>query len=324
MINLNDIKTPVKEELNEFEKYFNSYMKSNVMLLNIITKYVLKTKGKQMRPLLVLLSAKLIGNISTSTFHAASLIELMHTATLIHDDVVDESYQRRGFWSVNALWRNKISVLVGDYLLAKGLLLAVDNSEFEMLRTVSNAVKEMSEGELLQIEKARKLDINEDLYFEIIRKKTAMLIAASAVSGAISAGATKEQSQKMKEFGEALGIAFQIKDDLFDYSQNNKTGKPAGNDIREKKITLPLIYALKQSTNSEKKQILKIVGSKEPNAVALKTVVDFVNLKGGFEYAVNRMEDFKNISLEILKTFEKNEAQLALQEFVEYATNRNK
>ncbi len=324
MTNLNDIKNPVKEELNEFEKYFNSYMKSNVALLNIITKYVLKTKGKQMRPLLVLLSAKLIGKISTSTFHAASLIELMHTATLIHDDVVDESYQRRGFWSVNALWRNKISVLVGDYLLAKGLLLAVDNSEFELLRTVSDAVKEMSEGELLQIEKARKLDINEDLYFEIIRKKTAMLIAASAVSGAISAGASKIETQKMKEFGESLGIAFQIKDDLFDYSPNNKTGKPAGNDIREKKITLPLIYALKQASSNEKKQILRIVGSKEPSSVALKTVVDFVNLKGGFEYAVTRMENFKNKSLEILNTFEKNDAQLALQDFVIYATNRNK
>jgi len=324
MESLNQIKSPVNSELKEFENYFNSYMKSNITLLNIITKYVLKTKGKQMRPLLVLLSAKLIGNISPITYHAASLIELMHTATLIHDDVVDESYQRRGFWSVNALWRNKISVLVGDYLLAKGLLLAVDNSEFELLRIVSDAVKEMSEGELLQIEKARKLDINEDLYFEIIRKKTAMLIAASAVSGAVSGGANNEQTQKMKIFGESLGIAFQIKDDLFDYSENNKTGKPAGNDIREKKITLPLISALKNSTDAEKKAILRIVASKEPNAKALKTVVDFVKNKGGFEYALKQMENYKNKALEILNTFEKNEAYYSLQNFVNYATNRNK
>ena len=262
MVSLNQIKTPVKEELNEFEKYFHDYMKSHVSLLNIITRYVLKSKGKQMRPLLVLLSAKLIGKVNISTFHAASLIELMHTATLIHDDVVDESYQRRGYLSVNALWRNKISVLVGDYLLAKGLLLAIDNSEFELLRTVSDAVKEMSEGELLQIEKARKLDINEDLYFEIIRKKTAMLIAASSAGGALSAGANPEETLRMKTFGESLGIAFQIKDDLFDYSAGNKTGKPAGNDIREKKVTLPLIFALKQATSSEKRKILKIVASK--------------------------------------------------------------
>ncbi len=324
MVSLNQIKAPVKDELGEFENYFKDYVKSNVALLNIITRYVLKSKGKQMRPLLVFLTAKLIGKVNPSTFHAASLIELMHTATLIHDDVVDESYQRRGFLSVNALWRNKISVLIGDYLLAKGLLLAVDNSEFELLRTVSDAVKEMSEGELLQIEKARKLDINEDLYFEIIRKKTAMLIAASSVGGALSAGASKEDAMKMKTFGESLGIAFQIKDDLFDYAAGNKTGKPAGNDIREKKVTLPLIYALKQATSSEKRKILKIVASKEPGNTGLNIVVEFVKVKGGFDYAVSKMEEYKNKAIDILNSFPQNDAQTALHNFVIYATNRDK
>jgi len=318
------IKAPIKEELIEFEKYFNTYMKSDVSLLNIITKYVLKSKGKQMRPILVLLSAKLFGLVTKSSFHAASLIEFMHTATLIHDDVVDESYERRGFLSVNALWRNKISVLVGDYLLAKGLLLAVDHSEFEFLRIVSDAVKEMSEGELLQIEKARKLDIREELYFKIIRKKTAVLIAACAVSGAQSVNAKVEDVQKMKAFGEAIGIAFQIKDDLFDYIEGNKTGKPAGNDIREKKITLPLIFALNKVSPAEKKQILKIVSSKDPGKTQLKTVVDFVKNNGGFDYAVKRMEEFKQQSLDILNSFPENEARISLIEFVNYVTSRDK
>jgi octaprenyl-diphosphate synthase len=318
------IKAPIKEELIEFEKYFKAYMLSNVSLLNIITKYVLKTKGKQMRPMLVLLSAKLFGPVTTATFHAASLIELMHTATLIHDDVVDESYERRGFLSVNALWRNKISVLVGDYLLSKGLLLAIDNSEFIFLRTVSDAVKEMSEGELLQIEKARKLDIREELYFDIIRKKTAVLIAACAISGAQSANTSPENIEKIKVFGEAIGIAFQIKDDLFDYIEGNKTGKPAGNDIREKKITLPLIFALNNANNTEKKHILKIVSTKDPGKTQLKTVVDFVKTKGGFDYAVKRMEEFKKQSLDILFSFPENEARNSLVEFVSYVTSRDK
>jgi octaprenyl-diphosphate synthase len=324
MASLDIIKAPVKEELKEFETYFNSYMKSRVALLNIITKYVLKSKGKQMRPLLVLLSAKLFGNVTTSSYNAASLIEMMHTATLIHDDVVDESYERRGFLSVNALWRNKISVLVGDYLLAKGLLLAVDNSEFDYLRIVSDAVREMSEGELLQIEKARKLDIREDLYFEIIRKKTAVLLAACAASGAQSANANSEDVKKMKAFGEAIGIAFQIKDDLFDYNEKNKTGKPAGNDIREKKITLPLIFALHQVKASEKKQILRIVSSKEPDKSQLKKVVDFVKINGGFDYAVRRMDEYKQQSIDILRSFPENDARTSLLEFVEYVTSRDK
>ncbi len=324
MASIDFIKAPVKIELKEFENYFNSYMKSRVPLLNIITKYVLKSKGKQMRPMLVLLSAKLFGKVTNSTFHAASLIELMHTATLIHDDVVDESYERRGFLSVNALWRNKISVLVGDYLLAKGMLLAVDNSEFQVLRTVSDAVKEMSEGELLQIEKARKLDIREELYFEIIQKKTAVLIAACSKSGAQSANANTEDVEKMKQFGQAIGIAFQIKDDLFDYNPDNKTGKPAGNDIREKKITLPLIYALNQADSGEKRKILKIVASKDPGKAQLKTVVEFVKNNGGFDYAVKRMEEFKQQSIDILKSFPDNDAKASLYEFVNYVTSRDK
>ena len=324
MSDIDLIKAPVKNELKEFEKYFNTYMKSRVPLLNIITKYVLKSKGKQMRPLLVFLSAKLFGKVTPSTFNAASQIELMHTATLIHDDVVDESYERRGFLSVNALWRNKISVLVGDYLLAKGLLLAVDNSEFEVLRTVTDAVKEMSEGELLQIEKARKLDIREELYFEIIQKKTAVLIAACSKSGAQSGGASTEDVEKMKQFGQAIGVAFQIKDDLFDYNPENKTGKPAGNDIREKKITLPLIFALKQVSAGEKKKILKIVASKDPGKTQLNTVVEFVKSNGGFDYAVKKMNEFKQQSLDILNSFPDNESKTALIEFVNYVTSRDK
>jgi octaprenyl-diphosphate synthase len=324
MSSLELIKSPVKEELKEFEKYFNGYMKSRVALLNIITKYVLKSKGKQMRPMLVFLSAKLFGTISKSTFNAASQIELMHTATLIHDDVVDESYERRGFLSINALWRNKISVLVGDYLLAKGLLLAVDNSEFEVLRTVTDAVKEMSEGELLQIEKARKLDIREELYFEIIQKKTAVLIAACAKSGAQSGGAGPVDVEKMKQFGQAIGIAFQIKDDLFDYNPENKTGKPAGNDIREKKITLPLIFALNQVSASDKKKILKIVASKDPGKTQLNTVVEFVKKNGGFDYAVKKMNEYKQQAIDILNSFPENEARTSLFEFVNYVTSRDK
>jgi len=324
MASLDQIKAPVKEELKEFEKYFGQYMKSNVSLLDIIIKYVLKSKGKQMRPMLVLLSAKLFGEITTDTFHAASMIELMHTATLIHDDVVDESYKRRGMFSVNALWRNKISVLIGDYLLAKGMLLAVDNSAFDSLRIVSDAVKEMSEGELLQIEKARKLDISEELYFEIIRKKTAVLIAACSASGAQTAKASTGNIQKIKSMGESIGIAFQIKDDLFDFIPGNKTGKSAGNDIREKKITLPLIYALHQVSSAEKKQILKIISSKSPSKTQLKSVIEFVEKKGGFEYAAKRMDEYKMKATDILMSFPESLARASLLEFVEYVTSRDK
>jgi octaprenyl-diphosphate synthase len=232
---LKQIKAPVADEMAQFEKYFKKSMRSKVALLDIITNYIIRRKGKQMRPLFVFLTAKLLGNINQSTHHAAALIELMHTATLVHDDVVDESYQRRGFFSINALWKNKISVLVGDYLLSRGLLLAVHNEEFQLLKIVSDAVKEMAEGELLQMEKARSLNTDESVYFDIIRKKTATLLAACTAAGAKSAGGTDEQVELMKQFGENIGIAFQIKDDLFDYQSDNNSGKPSGNDIQEKK-----------------------------------------------------------------------------------------
>lgn len=322
MNSLEKIKEPVSNELQEFEKYFSSYMKSNVALLNIITNYVLKRKGKQMRPILVLLTAKMLGGISKSTFYAASLIELMHTATLIHDDVVDESYQRRNFWSVNALWRNKISVLVGDYLLSKGLLLSIEHSEFEFLRTVSEAVKEMSEGELLQIEKARNLDISEELYFSIIKKKTAALISACSVSGAQSAKASPDDVNNMKVFGESLGIAFQIKDDIFDYNPENKTGKPYGNDLREKKITLPLLYALNKSEKHEKKQILKYVASGNILNSQIAIVNDFVRKYKGFDYASAKMDEYRQRATDVLSTMPENEARKSLFDFVEFVTNR--
>lgn len=318
------ITAPVATEMEAFNRFFKDYLKSNTRILNIITRYILKTKGKQMRPLLVFLSAKLTGDIRPSTHHAASLIELMHTATLIHDDVVDESDMRRGFFSINAVWKNKVAVLIGDYLLAKGLLLAVDKNEHHLLRIVSDAVKEMSEGELLQIEKARKLDITEDLYFEIIRKKTAVLIAACASAGAASTGSDEATIEKLRLFGENLGIAFQIKDDLFDFFAGNKTGKPFGNDLREKKITLPLIFSLKQADSAEKKNVMRIVRQKEIDSDSISRVVDFIRKYKGFEYAENKMESFRQSAVDILLSFPKNEAREALETFVDYTITRDK
>ncbi len=248
MSKLNEIKLPILDDIQKFEHYFKESVKSKVPLLDIITNYIVRRKGKQMRPMLVFLSAKMLGEINESTHNAAALIELLHTATLIHDDVVDESYIRRGFFSVKALWRSKVAVLVGDFLLSKGLLLATKNKELKLLEIVSEAVKEMAEGELLQIEKTRRLNITEDIYFDIISKKTATLIASCTASGAESVGADEETIKKMKEFGYYAGIAFQIKDDLFDYKRSNLTGKPTGNDIQEKKMTLPLIHAMSIST----------------------------------------------------------------------------
>jgi octaprenyl-diphosphate synthase len=324
MDTLAKIKGPVEGELKEFNRSFRDYLKSKAPLLNIITSYVIRNKGKQMRPLFVLLTAKQCGGITPSSYNAASLIELMHTATLIHDDVVDESYERRGIFSVNALWRNKIAVLVGDFLLAKGLLLAVDNSEHELLRIVSDAVREMSEGELLQIQKARKLDISEELYTEIIRKKTAVLIASCAACGAKSSGAGNETVEKMYKFGEAVGMAFQVRDDLFDYYAGNKSGKPAGNDIREKKVTLPLIYALRQSPENEKKAILRIVKRGDPTLLQVNEVVEFVKKYGGFEYSTQVMDSYRNTALEILHSMPSNDATEALVALVHYTTSRDK
>lgn len=299
-------------------------MKSNVALLDIITRYILKRKGKQMRPMFVFLTAGMVGEISESTYTAASLIELLHTATLVHDDVVDDSNERRGFFSINALWKNKVAVLVGDYLLSKGLLLSLNNNEFELLKIVSDATREMSEGELLQIEKARKLDVDEEIYFEIIRKKTASLIASCCASGAASAGASAEIVQKMKTFGEKVGIAFQIKDDLFDYESSNKTGKPNGIDIKEQKMTLPLIYLLNNASRSEKRKIVNIVKNHNTDAEKVGYVINTANHSGGIEYARKKMSEYHTASLEILDEFPDSEIKTALKDLVDFTIERKK
>lgn len=322
MRNIEVIKKPVKEELQQFDKFFSLYLKSNASLLNIITSYVLKNKGKQIRPLLVFLSSKLFNNVNSSSFHAATFIELMHTATLIHDDVVDNSYERRGMFSVNALWKNKVSVLIGDYFLAKGLMLAVEKGEYRLLQIVSEAVKEMSEGELLQIEKARKLDINEDLYYNIIRKKTATLFSACTLSGSVSGGASEEDCLKMKELGNYIGIAFQIKDDLFDFNINNNTGKPAGNDIREQKYTLPLIYTFKTCSNTEKKHLFKLLKQFENNKNSIHEINKIITEHHGFEYTEQIMMSYVQKAKDILTTMPQNEANKSLVLLIDYIVER--
>lgn len=325
MNKLDQIKKPIEQEIREFEPRFRESMKSRVSLLDKIMHYIIKRKGKQMRPMFVFLSAKIFGETTDSTYRAAAMIELLHTATLVHDDVVDDSNKRRGFFSINAIWKNKIAVLVGDYLLSKGLLLAVENEEFELLRIMSNSVKEMSEGELLQIEKARKLDITENIYYDIIRQKTATLIASCCASGANSVGVDKETVEKMRLFGEYTGIAFQIKDDLFDYgSDGDKIGKPTGIDIKEKKMTLPLIYALNNATSSEKRKMIRIVKKHNENKKKVREVINFVIETGGIEYAQAAMHKYKDKALDILKEFEQNEANKALAELVIYTTERTK
>ena len=324
MSTLDEIKKPVADHLGIFEKKFRSSMKSSVPLLDIITRYIIKRKGKQMRPLFVFLSAGLNGNINDSTYVAASLIELLHTATLVHDDVVDDSNERRGFFLINALWKNKVAVLVGDFLLSKGLLLALDNNEFQLLKIVSNATREMSEGELLQIEKARKLDIDESIYFEIIRKKTASLIASCCASGAASVGSPEASVDRMRQFGEKVGIAFQIKDDLFDYEQSNKTGKPHGIDIKEQKMTLPLIYLLNNLGRSEKRKIVNIIKNHNTNPDKVKYVINQVNQSGGIDYARNKMATYRNEALDILNEFPDSETKSALIQLVEFTIERKK
>ncbi len=318
------IKAPIASEMKQFGKYFKTLMRSDVYLLNIITNYMLKRKGKQMRPLFVFLTAKMLGTVNESTQHAAALIELMHTATLVHDDVVDESYKRRGFFSINALWKNKIAVLIGDYLLSRGLLLSIKNKEFDLLSIVSDAVREMAEGELLQLEKARHLNTNEDVYFEIIRKKTATLLAACVASGAKSVGANDEQVEQLRQFGENIGIAFQIKDDLFDYQINNLTGKPSGNDIQEKKMTLPLIYTFNNSTNRQKRKIKHIINNKNQDIDKVKELIDMVKSSGGIEYAKEKMNHYKDKAIEILNQFENCQAKTSLIELAKYAIERRK
>jgi octaprenyl-diphosphate synthase len=319
---VDQIKAPVAHEMTEFEVKFKSSMKSSVPLLDKITRYIVKRKGKQLRPMFVFLAAKVCGEMNESTYRAASLIELLHTATLVHDDVVDDSNERRGFFSVNALWKNKIAVLVGDFLLSKGLLLSVDNKDFHLLGLVSTAVREMSEGELLQIEKARKLDIDEGVYFDIIRKKTASLIASCCACGAASVTTDENIILKMQSFGEAVGIAFQIKDDLFDYGNGDNIGKPTGIDIKEKKMTLPLIFALNNASYFEKRRIINIVKNNNNDPKKVAEVIDFVIKSGGIQYAESKMNDYKNKALEILSGFNNSPSKTSLAGLVKYTTER--
>ena len=310
--------------MNLFESKFKKSLKSNVALLDKIMYYIIKRKGKQMRPMFVFLSAKLFGKSEEKTYRAASMIELLHTATLVHDDVIDEANFRRGFFSINALWKNKIAVLVGDFLLSKGLLLAVKNKEFDLLEIMSTAVQDMSEGELLQIEKARKLDITEEVYFNIIRQKTASLIAACCAGGANSAGQNTEIVEKMRLFGEKAGIAFQIKDDLFDYTQSQLIGKPTGIDIREKKMTLPLIYTLNSVDKKLKKYIINIVKNHHKNEKKVAEVITLVKKNGGLGYAERIMRNYHKEAVNILNDFENNQANKSLQLLLDYVINRKK
>lgn len=322
MPTLNEIKAPVEHHIAEFEKKFRDSMRSSVPLLDRITAYLVKRKGKQIRPLFVFLTAEISGGVKETTYRAASLIELLHTATLIHDDVVDDSNERRGFFSLNALWKNKISVLIGDFLLSKGLLLSLENDDFDLLRIVSDATREMSEGELLQIEKARRLDIEEDVYFEIIRKKTASLIASCCASGAASAGADKDVIRKLHRFGELTGIAFQIKDDLFDYSKSLETGKPNGIDIKEKKMTLPLIHLLNSSSWLEKRMIINTVKNHNDNPVKVAHLIQRVKEAGGIAYAEKRMQEYRSQAIELLHSFNDSPARKSLEDLVVFTTER--
>ncbi|KAF5080464.1 All-trans-nonaprenyl-diphosphate synthase [anaerobic digester metagenome] len=321
---IDKIRKPIARQLDDFEQFFKESMKSKVPLLDIITNYIYRHKGKQLRPLLVFLSAGATGSVTQSTYTAAGMIELLHTATLIHDDVVDESYERRGVFSINALWRSKIAVLAGDFILSKGLLLAVETGEFELLKLMSNAVKEMSEGELLQIERSRKMNVDEATYFEIIRMKTATLLASCAANGAVSAGASNEVVDMMHEFGTNLGIAFQIRDDLFDYQPKGIIGKPTGNDIKEKKLTLPLIHALAQVSEAERRRILNLVRSSRRNGAAVAQVVDFVVSKDGLVYTEKVMQDYKQKAINVLMRLPQTACRDSLVLLTNYVVDRNK
>jgi octaprenyl-diphosphate synthase len=317
------IKSPIESELKVFEEKFRDSVRSKVSLLDTIMNYIVKRKGKQMRPLLVLHCAKLFGEVNEATYRGAALVELLHTATLVHDDVVDESDMRRGFFSINALWKNKIAVLVGDYLLSKGLLLALRNKDFKALEILSTAVEQMSEGELLQMEKARKLDITEEVYFDIITKKTASLLASCCGIGAHTTNQSKESIDQIIAMGEAVGIAFQIKDDLFDYG-DNKVGKPTGIDIVEKKMTLPLIYALNQSDKKEKRRIIGIVKRSKKSKKEVKEVISFVKDKGGIEYAQTRMMEYKTKAENILNSLQTESSTEYILALISYVIERKK
>jgi octaprenyl-diphosphate synthase len=323
MPTLKEISAPIAPHMEEFNRRLREVLHTDTVLLDRIIRYILKRKGKQMRPMFVFLSALMNGGINDSAYNAASFIELMHTATLVHDDVVDGSDRRRGFFSVNALWKNKVAVLVGDYLLSRGLLLSLDTREFELLRIVSHAVKEMSEGELLQIEKARMMNISEEVYFKIIRKKTASLIASCCASGAAAAGASKEVVAKMDEFGECVGIAFQIKDDLFDFETLNETGKPGGLDIKERKMSLPVIHLLNNSNPIARRKIIHLIKNHNDDPKKIAHVLEQVRNSDGIAYATSKMEHYRSRAMNILKEFPENTARRSLEDLVIFTTERN-
>ncbi|MBA5246043.1 polyprenyl synthetase family protein [Marnyiella aurantia] len=317
-----EIKKPIAQEMKLFEKKFYESMQSNVPLLDKVTRFIVTTKGKQMRPMFVFLCARLVGSVNEKTFRGASMIELIHTATLVHDDVVDESFKRRNFFSINALWKNKIAVLVGDYLLSKSVLLSTDHKDFDLLSVIARTIREMSEGELLQLEKARKLDITEDVYYEIIRQKTATLIAACCEIGVLSNNADEHMAKKMMEFGTFTGMAFQIKDDLFDYLSSNFIGKPVGIDIKEQKMTLPLIHTLKTASEKDRKYFFNTIKRYNNDKVRVKELIEFVKSSGGLDYAMGVMKDFQLKAKNILNEFPDSEAKHSLHLMLDYVIER--
>ncbi|MBL7802071.1 MAG: polyprenyl synthetase family protein [Chitinophagales bacterium] len=318
---LNEIKKVIDPELNEFEIRFKESLKGNTPLLDIIMRYIVSRKGKQMRPMFVFLSAKLVGETNEATYVAASLVELLHTATLVHDDVVDDSYKRRGFLSINALWKNKIAVLVGDFLLAKGLLISIESDQFRLLHILSDTIRAMSEGELLQIEKARRLDIKESIYFDIIQKKTASLISSACQCGAVSVKASEDDIQKLKLIGEKVGIAFQIKDDLLDFG-DSETGKPKGGDIKERKLTLPLIYTLNQASAETRKKIIYIVKNQNTDTEKVAWIIDQIRESGGLKYAEQNMQQYIREALDLLDTFPDSPSRCAFKELIHFVITR--
>jgi octaprenyl-diphosphate synthase len=324
MQKVENIMAPIQFELTAFEAYFKESMRSDVALLDKVTQYVVKRKGKQMRPMFVFLTAKMLGEINQVTYDATTLVELLHTATLVHDDVVDDANERRGFFSVNALWKNKIAVLVGDYMLSRILLLSIEKENIALLEVVARAVREMSEGELLQIEKARDLNIDEETYFEVIRKKTASLIATCCEAGAISVQANADQQEKMKKFGELIGLAFQIKDDIFDYGTGEHIGKPTGIDIREQKMTLPLIYVMNHSPSEIRKELMYIMKNEFDVSARIKRAIQLVIQYGGIQFATHKMEEIAKEALELLESFPDNDAKKSLIGLVHYTMNREK
>ena len=323
-MDFNTIKLPIQSELDDFNVEFKSVLKTSVPLMNVVLRYMTRSKGKQIRPVFTFLTAGMIEQTQKATMTGALMIELLHTATLVHDDVVDEAEKRRGIFTINALWKNKVAVLVGDFLLSRGLLISLEKDRFDLLKIVAEATKEMSEGELLQIEKARRLDITEGVYFEIIRKKTASLIASCCAVGAASTGAEQAMIDKMWRFGEYAGIAFQTKDDLLDYQLINKTGKPSAKDIKEQKMTLPLIFLLKNSSWVERKKYIRIVKHSNENPKKVKLLFDAIKKSGGIDYATQKMHEYYQNALEILKDFPKNEYRDSLEGLLKYTIEREK